>query len=68
MVIIHIIFNVLVIASLACLIKPSLIEKYTGEKPISRWVFLIALLVLVSVKQAVFDPPFSANSSMTESH
>lgn len=44
-----ILFNVLLVAALACLIKPQLLDRYTGGRTLPRWVFLIALLVLGAV-------------------
>ncbi|MDH0897468.1 MULTISPECIES: hypothetical protein [unclassified Pseudomonas] len=44
-----ILFNVLLVAVLACLIKPGLLARYTGGEPWPRWIFLVALVVLVYV-------------------
>ncbi|MDG9927897.1 MULTISPECIES: hypothetical protein [unclassified Pseudomonas] len=41
-----ILFNVLLVAVLACLIKPGLLARYTGGEPWPRWIFLVVLLVL----------------------
>lgn len=50
-----IVFNVLLVAALACLVKPDLLARYTGGKPVPRWVFVVALVVLVSLRP--FEEP-----------
>lgn len=51
-----ILFNVLLVAVLACLIKPGLLARYTGGEPWPRWIFLVALVVLVYVSPYARPP------------
>ncbi|SDB92291.1 hypothetical protein SAMN05421749_102123 [Acinetobacter marinus] len=48
-----IVINVLFIAILACLIKPSFAAKYNNGNPPSRWIFFILLLIVVAIRNAV---------------
>lgn len=59
MILLIIIFNVLFWAMLACLVKPDLLVKYTGSEPLPRWIFLVLLIVIVGLKQAIFKLPLS---------
>ena len=59
MILLIIIFNVLFWATLACLVKPDLLAKYTGREPLPRWIFLVLLIVIVGLKQAIFKPTLS---------
>lgn len=63
-----ILFNALLVAALACLIKPQLLDRYTGGRTPPRWVFLIALLVLgaVSPYGGGSPQPGEAHTSMAE--
>lgn len=62
--ILTIIFNILFWITLACLIKPSLLSRYTGSDPLPRWIFLIALFLIVAIKSAIAkpDPPIQAQN------
>ncbi len=59
MILLIIIFNVLFWATLACLFKPDLLAKYIESEPLPRWIFLVLLIVIVGLKQAIFKPPLS---------
>ena len=49
-VLILIVYNILFFATFACLIKPSLLANFIGREPLPRWIFAVALLIIVSVK------------------
>ena len=64
-----ILFNVLLVATLACLIRPQLLDRYTAGRTLPRWVFLIALLVLgaISPYRGGSSPqPGEAHTSVAE--
>ncbi|TEU23074.1 hypothetical protein [Alkanindiges illinoisensis] len=67
MILLIIIFNVLFWATLACLVKPDLLAKYTGSEPLPRWIILVLLIVIVGLKQAIFKlPPSQQQQAQTE--
>lgn len=49
-VLILIVYNILFFATFACLIKPSLLANFIGREPLPRWIFAVALVIIVSVK------------------
>lgn len=66
MILFLILFNVLIIATFACLIKPSLLSNLIGGEPWSRWIFLVLLIVVVQVKLTVFPIAPATDQTITQ--
>ncbi|TCB37495.1 hypothetical protein E0H82_02495 [Acinetobacter sp. ANC 4910] len=54
--IILIVYNILFFATFACLIKPSLLANFIGREPLPRWIFAVALVIIVSMKPNSHEP------------